>query len=72
MRGSVLKQPDSEFFDNSKKPVEKLLIKWLHASYLHVSWETEKDLVDLVGPMSKVGCAVCVCVCVWRVRDVSV
>lgn len=48
-KGSVLQQPDDEYFDQSKAPVEKFLIKWVHASYLHVSWETEKDLVDLVG-----------------------
>ena len=28
-----------------------------------MSWETEKDLVDLVGSIAKVS-AVCVCVCV--------
>lgn len=48
-RGSVLKQPDVEFFDTSSLPVEKFLIKWTHSSFLHVTWETEKDLVDLVG-----------------------
>lgn len=52
-RGSVLKQPDSEFFDESTIPIEKFLIKWLHASYLHVSWETEKDLLDLCGTAAK-------------------
>ena len=74
-RGSVLQQPDSEFFDTTRKPVEKFLIKWLHASYLHVSWETEKDLLELVGSIAKVcvyACVcvympvcVCVCVCVY-------
>jgi Chromo (CHRromatin Organisation MOdifier) domain len=54
MRGSVLQQPDSEFYDTSKKNVEKYLIKWAHASYLHVSWETEKDIIDLVGSIAKV------------------
>jgi hypothetical protein len=48
-RGSVLKQPDSEFFDKSDAAVEKFLIKWVHSSYVHVSWETEKDLTELVG-----------------------
>jgi SNF2 family DNA or RNA helicase len=48
-KGSVLQQPDEEYFDPSEIPVEKFLIKWAHASYLHVSWETEKDLIDLVG-----------------------
>lgn len=52
-RGSVWKQPDEEFFDTSKEPLEKFLIKWLHASYLHVSWETEKDLLELAGPATK-------------------
>jgi hypothetical protein len=50
---SVWQQPDEEYFDESDKPVEKFLIKWLHASYLHVSWETEKDLVDMVGTAVK-------------------
>ena len=48
-RGSVLQQPDAEFCDPSPDKVEKFLVKWAHASYLHVSWETERDLVDLVG-----------------------
>lgn len=48
-KGSVLQQPDDEYYDPSEIPVEKFLIKWVHASYLHVSWETEKDLIDLVG-----------------------
>ena len=47
-RGSVLQQPDEEFFSTSTEPVEKYLIKWAHASYLHVSWETQKDLAELV------------------------
>lgn len=46
-RGSVLMQPDEEYFDNSDEKVVKFLIKWTHASYLHVSWETEKDLLEL-------------------------
>ena len=52
-RGSVWKQPDEEYFDESKLPVPKYLIKWIHASFLHVSWETEKDLVDIVGQSAK-------------------
>ena len=52
-RGSVWKQPDEEYFDESTLPVPKYLIKWSHASFLHVSWETEKDLVDIVGPTAK-------------------
>ncbi len=48
-RGSVLKQPDSEYFDTSDNLIEKYLIKWSHASFLHLSWETEKDLIELVG-----------------------
>ena len=43
-RGSVWKQPDHEYFDQSSLMVTKYLIKWVHASFLHVSWETEKDL----------------------------
>lgn len=53
-RGSVLKQPDSEFYDNSPILIEKFLVKWMHASFLHVSWETEKDLTDLCGTMAKI------------------
>eukprot|EP01034_Spumella_vulgaris_P028307 gene28307-35147_t len=52
-RGSVWQQPDEEFFDPSPKPVEKFLIKWIHASYLHLSWETEKDLLEIVGSTAK-------------------
>ena len=47
-RGSVWQMPDEEFFSDSDVPVERLLIKWQHASFLHVSWETEQDLLDLV------------------------
>ena len=50
----MLQQPDAEFYDTSKKNIEKYLIKWAHASYLHVSWETEKDIIDLVGSIAKV------------------
>lgn len=48
-RGSVLQQPDEEFYDPSPEPIEKFLIKWQHASFLHLSWETEKDLLDICG-----------------------
>ena len=52
-KGSVWQQPDDEYYDTSDVPLEKFLIKWAHASYLHVSWETEKDLMDNVGPAAK-------------------
>mmetsp|Transcript_14278 Transcript_14278/g.21378 ORF Transcript_14278/g.21378 Transcript_14278/m.21378 type:complete len:2203 (+) Transcript_14278:135-6743(+) len=52
-RGSVLVQTDDEYYSTSPKLVEKFLVKWAHASYLHVSWETEDDLVNLVGPTAK-------------------
>ena len=52
-RGSAWKQDDEDFFDLSEAPVTKYLIKWMHASFLHVSWETEKDLVELVGTTAK-------------------
>ena len=52
-RGSAWKQPDEEYYDNSNYVVTKYLIKWMHASYLHVSWETEKDLLDCVGATAK-------------------
>jgi SNF2 family DNA or RNA helicase len=52
-KGSVWQQPDEEYYDNSPESLEKFLIKWMHASFLHVSWETEKDLLDNVGPTAK-------------------
>lgn len=52
-RGSLWQQPDDEYFDPSPAPLEKFLIKWTHASYLHVSWETEKDLLDMIGTSVK-------------------
>ena len=52
-RGSVLKQPDHEFHDTSPQLIEKFLIKWVHASFIHLSWETEKDLLDLCGVTAK-------------------
>lgn len=52
-RGSVWQQPDDEYFDPSPARLEKFLIKWTHASYLHLSWETEKDLVEMVGTSAK-------------------
>lgn len=51
--GSVWKQPHEEYYDESNIEVEKFLIKWVHASFLHVSWETEKDLLDIVGSSVK-------------------
>jgi hypothetical protein len=50
--GSVLKQPDSEYFSNSEDPIEKYFIKWEHSSFLHCSWETYSDLLELVGATS--------------------
>lgn len=35
-KGSVWQQPDSEYFDPSPVPVVKYLIKWAHASFLHI------------------------------------
>merc|ERR1711871_548891 len=52
-RGSVWKQPDDEFFDKTPRKVEKFLIKWMHASYLHLSWEKEDDLINLIGGTAK-------------------
>lgn len=34
-------------------PKEKYLIKWQGLSYLHVSWETMDDLIELVGPVTR-------------------
>lgn len=52
-KGSVLKQPDDEYYSDSTALVEKYLIKWVHASFLHISWETEKDLLEVVGTSFK-------------------
>jgi len=52
-RGSVWQMTDDEFHATDSTPVERLLIKWTHASYLHVSWETERDLLDMVGSTAK-------------------
>lgn len=52
-RGSVWKCADKEYFDDSDREIEKFLIKWSHCSYLHVSWERESDLLDLVGSSAK-------------------
>ena len=52
-RGSVWEAPDAEYFSNSPIPIEKFLIKWQHASYLHVSWELEDDLLTFVGTSAK-------------------
>jgi chromodomain-helicase-DNA-binding protein 1 len=46
-RGSVWLQPEEEYASMTEDLVTKYLIKWEHASYLHVSWETEKDLEDM-------------------------
>lgn len=51
--GSVWTMPDEEYLSESADLVEKFLIKWQHASYLHVSWETEIDLLNIVGPTAK-------------------
>ena len=52
-RGSVWQQPDDEYHSNSPTPIEKFLIKWIHASFLHVSWETEIDLITILGAKAK-------------------
>ncbi|CAE7830063.1 unnamed protein product, partial [Symbiodinium microadriaticum] len=52
-RGSVWQQPDDEFFSSSDVPITKYLIKWKHASFLHLSWEKEDDLVAMVGSAAK-------------------
>lgn len=59
-RGSVWQQPDEEYYcdlpqyckdssKNANEMITKYLIKWQHASYMHVSWETEKDLMEMIG-----------------------
>ncbi len=42
--GSMWDQEDDE---DESKPVEKYLVKWKGMSYLHVSWETTGDLIEL-------------------------
>lgn len=52
-KGSVWEQPDEEYYDPSEIPLEKFFIKWSHCSFLHCSWETEKDLLDNIGQSVK-------------------
>ena len=54
-RGSVLRQEDDEDSSQSTElqQVERFLIKWQHASYIHISWETELNLIRLVGNAAK-------------------
>lgn len=35
------------------KPFEKFMVKWSGMSYLHVSWETMGDLIELANPAVK-------------------
>jgi len=49
-RGSVWQQPDEEYFcdlHGQTADITKYLIKWQHASFIHCSWETEKDLMEM-------------------------
>lgn len=43
----------SEQRGKAEKPVEKFLIKWNGMSYLHVSWETPADLIELANKAVK-------------------
>jgi hypothetical protein len=52
-RGSVWKAPDDEYLSQSSQLIEKYLIKWTHASYLHVSWESKEDLLFYIGSIAK-------------------
>jgi superfamily II DNA or RNA helicase len=52
-RGSAWEMEEEEWNDTRTEPIEKFLVKWQHASYLHVSWETTRDLLDNVGPSAK-------------------
>lgn len=46
--GSMWDQDEEEEDDEAgAKPVEKYLVKWSDMSYLHVSWETAEDLIEL-------------------------
>lgn len=38
---------DDDAEDTNAKPCEKYLVKWGGMSYLHVSWETTADLIEL-------------------------
>lgn len=52
-RGSVWRMSDEEYYSKSPVLIEKFLIKWQHASYLHLSWETEIDLETMIGSSAK-------------------
>ena len=41
------------FLSLHEMKVEKFLIKWMHASFLHLSWEKEDDLISLVGTTAR-------------------
>lgn len=45
--GSMWDQDEEEDDDADAKAVEKYLVKWSDMSYLHVSWETAEDLIEL-------------------------
>ncbi|CAN0407255.1 unnamed protein product, partial [Ectocarpus sp. 12 AP-2014] len=44
--GSMWKQEEEE---EATAPVQKYLVKWDGKSYLHVSWEVSKDLIELTS-----------------------
>lgn len=72
--GSMWNQEDDD--DSDDTPVEKYLVKWTGMSYLHVSWETVADLVELTTTHVKsqvrllCGCGVGACWCVGVYRRV--
>lgn len=44
---------ESDVDPTDTKPVEKFMVKWNGMSYLHVSWETMGDLIELANPAVK-------------------
>lgn len=53
-KGSLWVQSDEDWESDSPELIEKFLCQWSNLSYLHCSWETEKDLVQCVGSQAKV------------------
>lgn len=51
--GSMWEQDDDGADDADAKPIEKYLVKWGGMSYLHVSWETAIDLIELTTKQVK-------------------
>ena len=53
VNGSMFVPEDREQWNDDDVFIERFLIKWHGLSYLHVSWETYKDLLDECGTQVK-------------------